>query len=173
MIKKSLFDIPYWKIQTINFKKKKKELVTLLKSYPEEKKRIQEFATNRQSNRSGLIESFASIMNEELEFISKEIKKDFAITEVWSITYDKGDHHTSHNHGSMGITGILYLDLPKDSPITDYIQPWNNYEIDTFQYKVVSIAEGDIIIVPSFVLHFSKPNKSNSKKRIISWDMKY
>ena len=35
MIEESLFNIPFWKIQTINFEKKKKELVKLLKSYPE------------------------------------------------------------------------------------------------------------------------------------------
>ena len=72
----------------------------------------------------------------------------------------------------MGLTGILYLNLPKDSPVTDYIQPWQNYETDQCWYVKVPIVEGDIVIVPSFVFHFSNPNKSNSKKRIISWDMK-
>ena len=103
---------------------------------------------------------------------SKEIKTDFAITEIWSISYDKGDNHSPHNHGSTGLSGILYLDLPKDSPETVYIQPWNDYVDDTVKYVRISITEGDIIIVPSFVMHYSKPNKSNSKKRIISWDMK-
>ena len=32
--------------------------------------------------------------------------------------------------------------------------------------------EGDIIVVPSFVQHFTQPNKSKKQKRIISWDMK-
>ena len=172
LIQKSLFNIPYWKIQTINFKKKKKELAMLLESYPEEKKGLQEFATNKQSNRSGLIEEFASIMNEEMSGLSNEIKKDFAIIDIWSVSYAQGDYQISHNHSSTGLSGILYLNLPKDSPKTVYTQPWNDYETDTVQYKVISIAEGDIVIVPSFVLHFSNPIKSNSKKRIISWDMK-
>ena len=168
----NLFNIPFWKIQTINFEEKKKELNKILKSYPEEKKGMQEFATNRQSDRSGLVEKFFSIMNQELEDFSKEIETDFAITEIWSISYDKGDNHSPHNHSSMGLSGILYLDLPKDSPETVYIQPWNDYETDTSEFATLPIVEGDIVIVPSFVLHFSKPNKSNSKKRIISWDMK-
>jgi len=168
----SLFNIPYWKIQIINFKEKKKELTKLLESYPEEKKWMAGFATNKQSDRSGLVEQFSSIMIDEVEVFVKEFKKDFAITEIWSVSYDKGDHHTSHNHGSVGLTGILYLDLPKDSPVTEYLQPWNNYEDDTTHNAKISIVEGDIIIVPSFILHYSWPNKSNSKKRIISWDMK-
>ena len=168
----SLFNIPFWKIQTINFEEKKKKLTKLLESYPEEKKGLQEFATNRQSDRSGLVEQFGSIMNQELEDFSKEIKKDFAIHEIWSVSYDTGDSQSAHNHSSMGLSGILYLDLPKDSPKTTYIQPWHDYEIDSVLHVVVPIVEGDIIIVPSFVLHFSEPNKSNSKKIIISWDMK-
>ena len=67
---------------------------------------------------------------------------------------------------------LHYLNLPKDSPDTTYMQPWNDYRDDTTHFASVSVAEGDIVIVPSFVLHFSKPNKSKSKKRIISWDMK-
>ena len=172
MIQESLFNIPCWKIQTINFEKKKKKLVKFLESHPEEKKGEQEFYTNRQIDRSGLIEQFFSIMKQELENFSKEIKKDFAIPEIWSISYDKGDNHSPHNHGSTGLSGILYLDLPKDSPETVYIQPWNDYVDDTVKYVRISITEGDIVIVPSFVMHYSKPNKSKSKKRIISWDMK-
>ena len=172
-IQKSLFDIPYWKIQIINFKKKKKELIELLKSYPEEKKELlQEFVTNRQSNRSGLVENFSSIMNQELKVFSKEIEKDFAIVDIWSVSYAQGDYHPPHNHSSVGLSGILYLDLPNDSPITNYIQPWNDYASDTVQYHAMPITEGDIIIAPSFIQHFTKPNKTEEIKRIISWDMK-
>ena len=174
---KSLFNIPFWGIRIINFEEKKKELVKLLESYPEERVKYDEmkegeFATNRQTDRSGLVEQFASIMNQELEGFSKEIKKDFAIVEIWSVSYAQGDSQSAHNHSSMGLSGILYLDLPKDSPETTYMQPWTDHETDTVRHIEVPIAEGVIVIVPSFVLHFSKPNKSKNKKRIISWDMK-
>ena len=170
--RKNLFNIPCWKIQTINFEKKKKKLVKFLESHPEEKKGEQEFYTNRQIDRSGLIEQFFSIMKQELENFSKEIKKDFAIPEIWSISYDKGDNHSPHNHGSTGLSGILYLDLPEDSPVTFYLQPWNDIVDDTVQLQTVPIVEGDIVIVPSFVLHFSKSSKIKETKRIIAWDMK-
>ena len=179
MIQQTLFNIPCWKIQIINFEEKKKKLIKLLESYPEEKDNksrlafnSQAFSTNRQSDRSGLVEQFSLIMSEEIEDISKEIKKDFSIPEIWSVSYGKGDYHLPHNHSSIGLTGILYLNLPEDSPATTYIQPWNDYEFDIVQYAELPSTEGDIAIVPSSILHFSKPNESDSKKRIISWDMK-
>ena len=35
MEQKTLFDIPFWEMKIINFKEKKKEIVKLLKKYPE------------------------------------------------------------------------------------------------------------------------------------------
>ena len=94
-----------------------------------------------------------------------------AIQDIWSVSYSKGEYHSPHNHGSLGWAGILYLDLPKDSPGTSYLQPWNDIQNDTSIYHPVKVVEGQIVVVPQFVTHFSPPNKSTKKKRIISWDM--
>ena len=63
MEQKTLFNIPFWEMKTINFKKKKKDIVKLLKNYPEEKKELQDFYTNRQTDRKGLVKGFADIIN--------------------------------------------------------------------------------------------------------------
>ena len=49
---------------------------------------------------------------------------------------------------------------------------WNNFLTDKSTYAVLDVKEGDILVVPSFVNHFTQQNKSKSEKRIISWDMK-
>ena len=51
MIRGNLFEIPMWSLPSINFKKKKEQLVKLLKNYPEKRTGIQNFTTNRQSKR--------------------------------------------------------------------------------------------------------------------------
>jgi hypothetical protein len=61
MMEETLFRIPYWTIPTLNFSTKKKQLLTLLKAYPEKKHGMQTFITNRQSDRSNLAEAFATI----------------------------------------------------------------------------------------------------------------
>ena len=171
MLQETLFNIPYYTIPTLNFSTKKKMLINLLKSYPEKKHGIQTFATNRQTDRSGLAEAFTQIVGEELELLSSKIKKHLHLKDIWSVSYSKGDYHSPHNHGSTGLSGILYLDLPKDAPVTSYIQPWNNIETDTTIYYPLPVQEGTIVIVPQFIQHFSPPSKT--KKRIISWDMNF
>jgi hypothetical protein len=62
--------------------------------------------------------------------------------------------------------------LPEGTPGTLFLQPWNDWLTDTSQYGEVFVEEGDIVIVPSFVIHFTKPNITDDVKRIIAWDMK-
>ena len=172
MIPSQLFTIPMWSIPTLNFTKKKKQLEKLVKSFTETKHGLQTFATNRQSDRTGFAEAFTNIVRDELEMLSKRIEKDIHMEDIWSVSYKKGDYHTPHNHGATGLTGILYLNMPKDGPVTQYIQPWNDWLSDRTIYYPLPVVEGTIVVVPKFVRHFTEPSKSKKIKRIISWDMK-
>tara|TARA_X000001382_G_scaffold14050_1_gene9106 strand:- start:131 stop:655 length:525 start_codon:yes stop_codon:yes gene_type:complete len=172
MIPSSLFTIPMWSLPTLNFSEKKKQLEKLVKAFPEKKHGVQTFATNRQSDRTGFAEAFTNIVRDELEMLSKRIEKDIHMEDIWSVSYKKGDYHTPHNHGATGLTGILYLNMPKDGPVTQYIQPWNDWLSDRTIYYPLPVVEGTIVVVPKFVRHFTEPSKSKKIKRIISWDMK-
>jgi hypothetical protein len=59
--------------------------------------------------------------------------------------------------------------MKKDSPRTTYISPFNNENDETVLYSP-EVAEGDIMIVPQFILHYTEPNKTFFKKRILSFD---
>jgi len=171
MIRGNLFEVPMWSLPSINFKKKKEQLVKLLKNYPEKRTGIQNFTTNRQSPRPNLKEAFTNIYEEELGMLVESVKADVAIEDIWSVSYKKGDYHSPHNHGTIGYAGILYLDFPEGSQPTNYIQPWQNITSDTTLFNTLPVKEGDIVIVPKFVNHFSPPHKGKKQKRIISWDM--
>src|SRR6056300_803885 len=172
MIENILFKIDYWTTPVLNFKNKKIQLQKLVKSFPEKRHGIQTFATNRQSDRSGFAEAFYNICGEELNMLSERLKKDIQIEDIWSVSYKKGEYHTPHDHGSVGLSGILYLNMDKTSPVTQYIQPWNDWYSDRTIYYPLPVVEGTIVVVPKFVRHFTEPSKSKKIKRIISWDMK-
>ena len=156
------FKIEFRTIKTKNFAKKKKLIIKELKKHPEERQRS--FSSNRGSGK--LSRPFSKIFGEELSQISFH---GITITDTWSVTYDKGDFHVPHNHGSVGYAGILYLDFHKNSPRTTYIQPWNNEKDKSLLYTP-DVKAGDMIIVPKFILHYSETNLLSFKKRIISFD---
>tara|TARA_Y100001938_G_scaffold106351_1_gene145149 strand:+ start:93 stop:617 length:525 start_codon:yes stop_codon:yes gene_type:complete len=171
MIQETLFNIPYWSVPTLNFSEKRKKLKSLCRRHPEVKHGMQTFSTNRQSPRIQFKEDLIIILEEELNMLSEKLKKSIRVDDAWSVSYTKGDYHSPHNHGSIGLSGILFLEQPKDAPVTNYIQPWNDYFSDRTVYLPIPVIEGSIVVVPQFIQHFSEPNKSKKIKRIISWDM--
>lgn len=173
----NLFTVPIWRLKVDKFKDKKLKLQKLFSKFKEEENIYAKFETNKILTRTltpnTVIGEFAEIIQDELHEFQQTLKKDFSINDVWSVSYAENAHHPIHSHGSTGLSGILYLDLPIDSPYTTYVQSWNDAESDCTIYNNLNVLEGDITIVPSYVLHYSSPNKSKEIKRIISWDMKY
>ena len=161
------FKIEFLTIKTNNFKEKKKLIKRELKKYPE--KRFNNFYSNRDSNK--LSGALLKIFKEEFDQISQHHGRILNFYSSWSASYDKGDYHIAHNHGSVGYAGIIYLDMHKKSPVTSYLQPWNNDQDRSMIYEPPA-QEGDIVIVPQYIVHFTRPNPVSFKKRIISFDFK-
>jgi hypothetical protein len=98
--------------------------------------------------------------------VSKELGYEFfRLKEIWFQQYNTNAHHGWHVHGSNW-TNVYFLEMPEDSPKTQFINAFNQTEIGTFEIK-----EGDILTFPSFVVHRAPINLSNNRKTIISWNM--
>ena len=160
-----IFKIEFFKIQCADFKNKKKNLEKILAKYPEMPQT--NFCSNR--GKCSINSEFQKIFKDEFNLIRAKFNCKITLQRTWSVVYSKGHYHVPHNHGSVGYCGILYLDMKKDSPVTTYIQPWNNEKDNSNLYKP-SVKEGDMMIVPQFLQHYSEPNKINFKKRILSFD---
>jgi|TARA_R100001594_G_scaffold38843_1_gene70291 hypothetical protein len=165
-----MFVLPLWSTKIANFSKKKKEFKKILKEYPEEHQNFNTFLTNQGKTDQQLIENFLKTLNDEFREFSQITKMCFKLTQVWSSTYEKYHYATAHNHGSTGYAGIIYLDFNKKSPPTTYIQPWNNIKDRTSLYTH-PVKEGDMVIFPQSVLHYTEPNPISFKKRIISFNL--
>ena len=160
-----IFKIEFFKIKCNNFKNKKEHIEKILKQFPKTL-RIN-FFSNR--DKADFTWQLRQIFQDEFKVIEKKFNNKILLQRAWSVTYDKGHYHVPHNHSSQGYTGILYLQINKDSPKTTYIQPWNNTNDQTVLYAP-DVEQGDIMIVPQFLMHYTEPNKTYFKKRIISFD---
>ena len=171
MIQETLFNIPYYTLPTLNFKVKKKKLINLLKSYPENKTGIQPFSTNRQSNRNGLAQGFSKILEEELNLLTNKVKAGVKISDIWSVSYTKGEYHSPHNHGSCGYSSVTYIKFNKDKHIpTIFIAPFTDPKGNIIEYAP-EIDEGNIIFFPSMINHYVLPNKSSDIRIILSFNL--
>ena len=64
---------------------------------------------------------------------------------------------------------VFYLQHETRLTKTTYIQPWNNEKDESVLYAP-EVEEGDIMIVPQLLTHYTEPNKTYFKKRILSFD---
>lgn len=115
---------------------------------------------------------FTTYMQETLQKFGKEIgAQSVKINNIWTVVYEKGDFHDVHNHGLDGLTGILYLEFdPDEHPATIYVGN-NNFVTNHTELSSPAVKEGEMVFVPSYVLHYTRPNESNKPKIAIAMDI--
>ena len=171
-MKEYLFSIPYWKFDlNQNWKKNKTDLKKLIKKYPYSRSTC--FYSNRDKTDYFFNNSLLPVIKKPLEEISKEINQSIVLNKSWSCSYKKGDSIIIHKHSNEGLSGILYLDYDaKENSRTTYQQPFQSFWNDQSFFVIPHVKEGTLIIVPSFVEHFTLPEKTNKIKEIIGFDLK-
>lgn len=167
----NLFEIKYLQLDVSDWYRKKPLIENLLSSVPNTRQNVQNFSTNRQSNTDGLIQPFLDILKDEFGEISKFLNNNLHLKSLWSVEYSKHDYHSVHSHGHQGYSGILYLNYIEGHPATSFIQPWSDSYSDMTIHKKTDAIEGRIIVTPSFLNHFSLPNKLDELKKIVAFDL--
>lgn len=86
------------------------------------------------------------------------------IKTLWYQQYQQNDTHGWHIHGQSQYSGIYYLEYentPTQIRVNDRIQD-------------IEVNEGDIVIMPTYVIHRCPPVKNNKRRTIIAFnfDMK-
>jgi hypothetical protein len=161
-----VFKIDFLKIKCNDWNNKKTNLKTTMDQFAEIGKK-EYFYSNRDSCTLDH-NSLSLLIPKEIELLEKAYGK-INITSVWSASYGLGQYHPPHNHGAEGYAAILYLDyLPDHSP-TIYMQPWNDDMGKSVLFKP-PVEEGDIVVAPKFITHYTEPSKMQEAKRIIGFD---
>ena len=133
------------------------------------------FETDRLSNNNSYLSQFVNIIQPQLSMFKQELGvKEAFVTDVWTVKYKHGDFHPAHTHSSSGYSGVLYLEYDEDEHTgTYFVNPVTDPITDLTNYSLPNVHEGAIVIVPSNVLHFTYPNKSNKIRIVMGFDIKF
>lgn len=112
------------------------------------------------------VKQFLPFLNTQIYTMIKPLGfENFTLPLLWYQQYLENGKHGWHVH-SGNYTGVYYLEMPKESPKTQIVDPSNmNNVID------LNVQEGDFVIFPSFVIHRAPKNKSHKRKTIISFNI--
>lgn len=143
-------------------------------NWGQKKKYINKNILSTLEKNSSFIEKFSKIFCDDLLAMSSDFNlKEYKIIDTWTISYKKNDYHQVHNHRTIGLTAIIYVEYNElEHEPTYFIAPFNDPIKDTsLIYKPKNIKEGSIIVFPSFLNHFSNPNKSDKERMIFAFDI--
>jgi hypothetical protein len=172
----SFHTLPYYKYTVTDWPTKKIKMQEAMKHQIFSKiddSSILNFYSDR-SNYRNYDKDFLSIFEDELGEFGQELKlESFKIEDMWTVEYHTGQYHSIHTHGNGNLSAILYFDQDEIEHSSTHFVVGTDYINNTTEIVSPPIKEGEIIIFPSHILHFTTPNNSKKTRRIISFDITF
>jgi uncharacterized protein (TIGR02466 family) len=104
------------------------------------------------------------------------------IVDAWININKNRDFNNTHKHIGSTFSGIYYVKVPENSGVIEFTNPmselpyvigdWMIKEYNFFNSKIwkVTPEEGKLMIWPSWLLHYVKPNLSNDSRISIAFN---
>jgi hypothetical protein len=95
----------------------------------------------------------------------------------WANIYPQHAYAEEHNHGDVAMAVILYLHQPRDGGNLEVHNPnfyhWQGYsQTDpTKGWTEVPVKNGDVVIIPGWMMHRSQPNQNLQQRIILSFNL--
>lgn len=174
-MKLPVLTIEFYLFDVKNWQKKKQLFQQVLLDTPKrqlvENDTLIKFHTDRSDH--SYRDNFCEIFVEELEDIQKELECDLIVQDVWSVLYKQGDFHAPHMHADSNYSAVLYFDFNfTEHKGTSVILQNTNPKTNMTDIVTPDVIEGQILVFPSHLLHFSTPHYGNSPRGIVAFDMK-
>lgn len=107
------------------------------------------------------------VKGKHLRYTDKHNHINSKIHNVWYSQYYKNDIHNWHTHSECQFTNIYYLELGDTNQGTEIYDGFENKRYD------YDLSEGDMLTMPSFLPHRSKPMVSDVRKTVIVFNSSF
>ena len=113
------------------------------------------------------------ILEDDILKFTTEVKYSGEINaEIWFQKYYENQFHSPHNHGAIGYSSVLYINFDKRiHDGTRFLAPFNDPDGNHVEFAP-DVDEGSLIFFPSYLYHFTIPNKSDSIRIIMSMNIR-
>ena len=114
-----------------------------------------------------------SILEDELSEFMIQVGGVVTVNGAWIERSTKGMHHNIHNHGATGYSAACYVCYNSNihSP-TQFVSPFNHPITGEVMHYEPDVEEGDLILFPSLIHHYTTPNQSNTERIVLSFNLK-
>ena len=86
----------------------------------------------------------------------------------WSVVLKKGGHQKRHIHPESIVSGVIYIQLPKES--ADENKKEGNLVFPSNNMKMVTPKEGMAVLFPSYLPHETVPINSDEERICIAFN---
>ena len=127
---------------------------------------------------------FAELVISTSKEILDELKydvEDIVITDMWATVLKSGENHPAHTHSNNFLSGVYYLQSYDQGSSLMFRDPRPAADVITPRKKETTITNASLlsyaskqnraIFFPSWLPHYVKPNKSESKRISIAWNV--
>ena len=118
------------------------------------------------------VEEITDIMSDELSWFAKDLNCTPHIVETWYERALPYMYHPTHNHGHGGWSAVVFIEYNKKwhTP-TQFIAPFDHFITGEPLIYSPDVSEGDIILFPSFIHHYTHPHTSEERRTVLSFNV--
>ena len=169
-----IFAIKFVHIKVTNWNEKKKSILKNMGEVIHEDIPRGEFLETNfaEYSKEGDKMNVTSILEEELSEFMIQTGGIVSVDGSWIERSTKGMHHNIHNHGATGYSAACYVCYNSNihSP-TQFVSPFNNPITGEVIHYEPDVEEGDLILFPSFIHHYTTPNQSDTERVVLSFNL--
>ena len=112
------------------------------------------------------------LLKEEMVWFSNDLKAEPQIVRAWFERALYKCHHPVHTHGHGGWSAVLFIEYdPTVHTPTVFIAPFNHFVTGMQLTYMPEVEEGDLILFPSFLHHYTHPHQSQERRTVLSFNL--
>ena len=166
-----MLTIPFYHYKVSNWKKKKEQLLDFVSNLSFKYfDQIADLYTTYGDQTSSIP---LKILEDDILKFTTEVKYSGEINaEIWFQKYYENQFHSPHNHGAIGYSAVLYINFDKRiHEGTRFLAPFNDPDGNHIEF-VPDVDEGSLIFFPSYLYHYTLPNKSDTIRIVMSVNLR-